>query len=467
MSLIQVKFDHSLVQSDIVIPLTHTTVSEGGEAYTDNQQEIQQTAIYGIQSPLIMVNNIVVDFSDVISFDLKCDHITPTISIIVRDRYKLTTMVDTPSIDNELRVQILPKFEDKYKKINLTFYITNMRIRENFISIDGIYKLSNFTSSNIKSFGEINTYKLFETIASETGLGFASNMEDNDGDKRWVYCANKSYKETLLGEIQRSGTDLQICDFWIDWWNNLVLADIYERYNATDKDEDMQIWISGQNKDITQGVEIEPQKSVASLTNNIAFKTSELFVSEYEIVNKPGGQMALGTDHLYSTYECPKTEYLDYLVQDGDAKKDIFTSYEYLGEVYGEYNYLLAGRKREAFLQKMKSNEQVDIVLTTPLLGIMRGNRVNLLWYINNDFVTRMHDNLKDGGAINDGSTNIPLENANSDDSVGGQFELDKSISGQYLVVSCNMTYSEGAWRYKIRLARPTSAKPKIVVDNE
>ena len=469
MSLIQVKFDNSLVQSDIIIPLTHSTQEEAGESYKENQQEIQQTAIYGIQSPLIMVNNIVVDFSDVISFELKCEKVLPSVSMIIRDRYKLISMIDTPSLDNELRVQILPKFEDKYKKINLTFFITSTKIRDNYITIEGAYKLSKFTSSNIKSFGEQTTYTLFETIATETGLGFASNIENNESDKRWVYCDNKSYKDTLMNEIQRSGVDLQICDFWVDWWNNLVLADIYERYNATDKDEDMQLWVSGQNHDVSQGVEIQPQQVVASLNNNPAFQQSELFVKEYTIANKPGSQMSLGTDHLYSTYECVKNEYMDYLVQDGDTKKDVFTSYEYLGEVYGEYNYLLAGRKREAFLQKIRSNEVIDVTIGTPLLGLMRGNRVNFMWYVNDDFVKDMHGNLREGEAIEDmADTNIPLSAADNDEgNLDGQYDLDKSISGQYLVVGCNMKFSDMEWKYTVKLARPTSAKPKIITENE
>lgn len=470
MSLIEVKFDHSLVQSEIVIPLTHTTKDEGGEAYTENKQEVQQTAIYGIQSPLIMVNNIVVDFTDVISFELNCTKVLPSVSMVVRDRYKLITMIDTPSLDNELRVQILPKFEDKYKKINLTFFITSTKCRNGFITIEGSYKLSKFTSSNIKSFGEISTYKLFETIATETGLGFASNIEDNESDKRWVYCDNKSYKDVLTNEIQRSGTDLQICDFWVDWWNNLVLADIYERYNAIDKDEDMQLWISGQNKDISQGVEIQPQQAVATLNNNPNFQHSELFVANYSITNNPGGQLKLGTDHLYSTYEHSKSEYLDYLVQDGDSQKDIFTSYEYLGEVYGEYNYLLAGRKRESFLQKIKSNEMVDITVRTPLLGLMRGNRVNFVWYTNDDFTKNMHKNLEEGEAIESNlDTNIPLSAGDNEDDNGmdGQFTIDKSISGQYLIIGCNMKYHDNTWEYNVKLARPTSAKPKTVIENE
>lgn len=469
MSLIQVKFDNTLQQSDIIIHLSNSSKAEAGENYIKNQQEVQQTLIYGIQSPLIMINKIVVDFTDVIDFELKCTDITPTVSIIARDRYKLSSTLDTPGIDNELRIQILPKFEDKYKKINLTFYITSIRFDNDIIFIKGEYKAPMFTSSNFKSFGELSTYGLFKTIATETGLGFASNMEENENDKRFIYCDNKPYLDLLKHEIQRSGIDMQICDYWIDWWNNLVLADIYERYNATDTDDDMQIWIADQNKEIMEGSEMSPVQIIASFTNHPAIKASELYVKNYHISNKPGSQMYQGTDRVYTTYEQPKSEHMDYLIQDGDVQQDIFTKYEYLGEVYGEYNYLVAGKKREAFLQKIQSNETVEIVLQTPLLGVMRGNRVNFLWYINNTSIQNYHTNLKEGGQmIENIETNIPLNTNNDEIKSYDEFILDTSISGQYLVMGCKMKYIDAKWEYTLILKRPTSMKPKILnIPNE
>lgn len=468
MSLIQVKFDHKLKQSDIVIPLVHSSQDEMGSNYEYNQSEKQQTLVYGIQTPLIMINKIVVNFSDVISFELSCANITPEVHMVVRDRYNLSTTIDTPGIDNELRIQILPKFENKYKKINLTFYITNMKNNNGILHITGEYKIPKFVSSNIKSFGQISTYKLFESIAQETDLGFATNVED-DSQKRYVYCPNKSYKELLRNEIAYSSSESQIYDFWIDWWNNLILADIYERYNATDKDEDMQIWIAGQNNEIDEGSEIIPIQTVATFHNHPGQQNTELSVLNYKICTSPGTQMYKGTDRVFSVYEFPKTEYLDYLIQDGDSKNDIFIKYEYLGEVYNEHNYLLSSKKYDTFKQKISSNETIEIILKTPLLGIMRGNRVNFLWYNNNSIMRDVHNSLKNNGVIQENpQTNIPLnEDSNIEDiEHSGEFVMDKSISGQYLVTKCVMKFKDNSWQYIVTLSRPISAKPKIIKDD-
>lgn len=471
MGKIQVKFDNTLKQSDIIVRLTNSSKDESGDNYKNNQQEIQQTSIYGIQAPLIMVNNIVVDFSDVIYFNLKSIDTLPTVQMTIRDRKRLLTTLDTPTIDNELRVQILPKFDDKYKKINLTFYITSMRCQNDIINISGEYKVIPFISDSIKSFGEINTYQLFETIAKETGLGLASNMDSNDKDKRFIYCDNKSYENLLSREIRRSGSDLQICDYWVDWWNNLTLVDIYERYNTIDSEKDMMLWVAGQNKEMTEGNKIMPLEVPAVLNNHPTNETSELYTPTYSISNNMGVQKYTGTDRVFSVYEDSKTEYLDYLIQDGSVEKDIFKKYEYLGEVYGEYNYLLAEKKRDSFLQKISSNETIKVTLKTPLLGLLRGNKVNFLWYINDDHTKNLFDTLKKNKLIQKTSTDIPiidaLPNEEESETNDGSFIKDESISGQYLIVGQEMKFENMEWSYILTLCRSNISKPKLIKEDE
>ena len=467
MALIKVKFDPTIEHSDIIIPLTNSSKDEMGDEYQNNQPMVQQTSVYGIQAPLIMVNKTVIDFSDVLSFTLKSTGVFPTVQMTVKDRNQILAMIDTPGIDNELRVEILPKFEDKYKKINLTFYITSSKIENGIANIKGEYKLRKFTDSVIKSFGELNTYKLLETIALDTGLGYTTNIEENDGDKRWIYCNNKSYKETLDHEITFSGVDEQILDYWVDWWNYLTLVDINDKYTNIDPEEDMQIWIAGSNQEVEEGVEVPPQQVVATLNNSPSDKLSELYITNMRPINKSGSQLHSGTDRMYSIYEDFKSEHIDYLIQDGDAKKDIFVKFEYLGEVYGGYNYILNSKKREAFFQKIKTNDSIEINVKTPLLGLLRGNKVNILWYVNDSKTENLRDELVDNNCIAENvETNIPLnETSREDKPSSGGFVLDKSISGQYLITSCEINFSDKEWEYKLILNRPTIDKPKLIDD--
>ena len=182
--------------------------------------------------------------------------------------------------------------------------------------------------------------------------------------------------------------------------------------------------------------------------------------------------MYAGTDKVYSIYETNKTEYLDHLIQDGSTKKDIFKKFEYVGECYSEYNYLLSERKRDSFLQKIDSNENIEVILRTPLLGLLRGNKVNFQWFINDDKYKNLKDTLTQKGSIKDISADSPEENdlydspqMGTDD---GKFELDKTISGQYMISGQEIIFSNKQWQYKLKLCRSALLKSQLInIENE
>lgn len=469
MGQILVEFNHQLKQSEIIIPLIHSSEDESGKNYKDNQPEIQQTQVHGILSPLIMINKTVIDFDSVIDFSLKSIGPLPSLSVIVFDRYNLISSLDTPGMDNEIRIQILPQFDGKYKKIDMTFFISNIKVMNgNTINLTGVYKSQSLNQTQFKSFGKINTYNLVTNIAKETQLGFATNVKSSQ-DERYVYCDNKTYIELMSREILRSGGDHIVYDWWIDFWNNINFVDIYERYNAIDDRKDMKIWVSGQSGEVTEGSKIIPIETEANINNHPATSNLELAVKHYSIKNKSNSSVNQGTDKLYSIYLNDKYEHMDYLIQDGDIKKDIFCRYEYLGEVYGDYDYLLAEKKCSSFLQKINS-ESVEVVLKQPTLGLMRGHKVNFVWYNNDSQLANKKTALSNKGLLNNVDTNIPLNETVTidrfDNDSAGSFEIDKSISGQYLITACNMRYSNAnGWEYILTINKPAISKTKLLKD--
>ena len=461
MALIEVKYDPTLEQSEIIAQLTLSSVEESGDDYERNPVELQQTAIYGIHCPIISVNNVMVAYEDIISFELDDTKHVPRVKAHIMDRKHLIQYLDTPGNDNEMRVQILPPFDDVYKKINLTFLISDFTFgRNNDIFISGTYKLSKFTSSQYKSFGEVSLYDLFDNIACDTGLGFATNVE-REVDKRFVYCPYTSYNSIIESEITHSGDKTTVYDWWIDSWNYLNLVNVYERYNAVDSDDDMKIWISTEVDNISEGVKITPEKTTATLTNMIGMNESQLYVKKYRIVNNPGINVIDGTDKIYSVYSMGSGVYEDTYVSDGDVKKDIFANYEYKGEVYGDYDYISGGMLRTPFLQKMK-NGLVEIDLKQPLLGLQRGHHINFANYYNNDNVSFLTDVLEENGLVNKEQTTTPSDlglGFNGPDT----FKLDNSISGQYMIVGNIYKFNNKTWTQTVILARPVERKPKIL----
>lgn len=468
MSVVMLEFDNKLEKSSIVMGLASSSKSEAGTDYNDvNLTDKAQTSIFGIQTPLIMINTTVIDFDAVHYFSLKSVGKLPELVLTVEDRYGIITNIDKPGNDNEVRVQVIPRFDNAYKKIDLTFFISSIQVTGSLVRLTCSYKLPELTSSQYKTYGEIDTYSLFKQIAIETKLGFASNTSVLN-DSRYTYCDNKSLLELMNDEIQYSNATEHIIDWWVDLWDNINLVDIQERYNSVDPDEDLQVWLAGQVNEVTADNEVQPYKETAVINNLPMFNNSELYVTSYSINNKPGANIAKGSDKVYGIYEDINNEYSDFLIQDGDIKKDVFARYEYIGENYGEYNYLLAKYLRDAFIQKINT-ETIIVSLQSPLLGLMRGHKLNFIRYVNNDMLENKMNALEEKGLLDRNiESNIPLSKYEVEQESGsGSYKIDKTVSGQYLILGVNIIYTNNKWEYSLTLAKPASTNVSIVNNKE
>lgn len=464
MGQIKLEFDNTLEKSNIVVSLLSSSKNEAGDNYKDSGLiDSAQTKVTGILSPLIMINNTVIDFDKVHYFELKSKGALPELTMLVEDKFEMITNIDKPGIDNEVRIQILPRFENAYKKIDLTFFISTINVNGSLVRLSCSYKSVPLTSSQFVALGKLDTYSLFKEIAMKTGLGFASNI-GKCNDERFIYANNKSWIELMNSEIKHSNSTDHILDYWIDFWDNINIADIQERYNAIDSYDDLGVWVVGNLKDITADVEVTPTELPAILHDYPGNSNSELFVKNYEIITNPGSSVSKGSDKVYGIFEENRGEYLDHLIQDGDIKKDIFTKYEYLGECYGDYNYILSKSIREGFLQKI-SSEKIVVTLQSPLLGLMRGHKVNFLHYVNDDKVEQKINILEKLGIFDRNiNSNIPLDEFEiTEDSGNGKFRLDRTVSAQYLIESVDIIYNNFKWDYKLTLVRPASGKPKTL----
>lgn len=465
MADIVVKFDPTLKQSDIVVRMSNNvSVDEVGEEnHPKNVTDLQQTAIYGVQCPIIAINDVVIQYEDIINFELNDTGVVPSCSATVIDRQNLISELNTPQSDNEMRVQILPPFEDVYKKIDLTFYISSFNMMgDNMISVNGTYKNPKLSASQFKSLGKISTYEMFETIAKETELGFASNIENGE-DKRYMYCNFISYNDLIERELPKADGECMY-GWWIDCWNYLNFVDVKDRYETIIPKDDLKLWITGLADGAVQGEVKDPIEVPAELTTLFGTEESQLHVFDYRHNSDPGTNMS-GTDTVYSIYSQENHEYKDVYLGNKDVEKDIFTNYQYLGEVYGEYDYMLPPVKREAYFRKMSLN-RLEVDLGFPLLGIQRGGKVNFSDYYVDGQRSDMKKDLIASGVYDDNAkTNVQFEEINP--GTNDLFELNKSVSGQYMVQGNIYSFSNRRWKQTCILVMPIEQQPKLLKKDE
>ncbi len=464
MGKIRIKLNNQLQQSPVILPLVSPGREEMINSITGHNGNIQQTLLYGVRVPLIKVNDVVVDALDILYMELDGTGMLPRLDITVRDSTGTIRGLNNPSTDdNEIRVQILPRMENAYKKIDLTFYATQTDTDGDILRFTGVYKVMDLYKNRIKCFGQVSTYEMLKQLACECKLGFATNVSSSN-DKRYIYAPNTSYISLMRQAIEYSGdsgNSIQskiLYDCWVDFWNNINFADIYERFNSVDTDEEMMIYVSRYDQPLAQNTidnEIYMQ-TPATLSNHPIFMDTELFIDSYSNVNN-SSLLSGGSSRVITIYDIEGGEARDYLLEDKHQTKTLNTVAQYIGENYEDFNYLFAKESRNYMYNQML-NETIEVDVHSPLLQLMRGGKVNLRWYDINTHLARVKQslNIKD----DDINTNIKTEHSPTNDTYpNARYRVDNQVTGQYYILGNIITFAEGEWNNHLKLTRPRDQK--------
>lgn len=447
--MIEVKQDHKLNFPPIKVPRYNEDNDEG-------EQIFNQTEIEGVLVPLLRFNNTVITFEQVDKMILTCNPI-PRIDITITDFLQIVRIFDQPGHDNILYLQILPPFDDAYKKIQLAFRIEYSQIKGNRFRMSGVYMVPGIFDTQMKPYGITTTYELFEQVANDLSLGFCSNVDETN-DERYIYNPNLRLPELLSSEVQFAGEKGHVFTWWIDFWNNINLVDIYKEYNEVLPDDQLQIWLSDNFKDSLNKAEPYPQ--IAAFTNSPAFAASPMFVPTY----KPILETNNTTDMNFETYSMENQEASSTIIQDGDFQHEVNkgVGYVYGGEIFGKFDYLSQRACRGMFLNKVNETK-IELVAHYPLLGLMKGGHVNFWWYDINNMVTDEVDNSNI-----ESNSPIPDDSVDELNTPDGRISINRTVSGQYYIDDIVYKYTgHRNWEVKYTLCRSAEYVQRLAPPSE
>lgn len=450
--MITVKFDHTLDLPNIVMPIYSESAENDPLASSHDTQIIEQSKLDGIMVPLVRINNQTIYYTQILHMELTCSRY-PHLELTIDDQLGLIKNLDTPGWDNILQLQILPPFEGGYKKINLLFYMTGVSIEGSIMDISADYHIPNLWDNKIRAYGKITTYDYMEMTAKEFGLGFASNV-DSTNDAKYIY---KDMKNTIshISEVvdyayADKDDDKSVFTWWIDYWNNLNFVNLYDEYMEEVPDDKMLIWVQDliphpAGDDHSQTV----SQMVATLNNSPASDRNAMSIDDYT----PIYESMSYTDRIVDTYRMDNMEFETTVIQNGDVMDNIQQKYTYLGEVFGDYNYLARRAAKSMMISKIDA-QKILVSISVPTLGRIMGDKINLYWYDINNYITAPIQETKNEEI----ETNISVPPSVYGDA--NSWVINKMVSGQYYIENMSFTYdSEFTWTQTFKLSRDGSKK--------
>lgn len=459
MEQILLKFENKLPKKYITIPLQDQGEYSGTKG---GNTDISPSKYIGITEPLISINNSVIPSGALRSFNLSIKNHIPKVKFTFDDWNRRFTIADRSNVDNIVLVQILPKFEDKYSKINLRFYIEKFKLddRTNEITISAIYNIEKIYDTDVKSYGNITSYSLFETLSKNLKLGFASNIPNQIDDTRWIYQDSINNFDCMNREIKISGNSNVIIDYWIDWWNNINYVDIKDRWKNIATDDELKIFIGEFLTDANANHEVKYRESKAIIHNNPNFPNDPLFMSVCTFKNNFGTQIRDGNNKTLYLYDYINNTYNDINLQDKDVKTNVFSKQIYIGENMLDTDYLSQKYYRESNIQKMLNNT-VIVELTEPQFGLMKGSKCELMYFEHNEIQQAM---IQEGQSEMNNEINQDVNNKIEPYTMIPNLD----ISGQYYIYDCSLRWEENIWTQQLILTKPNTNESytKIMLNN-
>lgn len=439
------------------------------------------TKTFGIDAPVIVLNNYVFERADLKTFNLSSSGIIPTVDINLVDTKNIFTVDSFPRDGDFFTIFINSKNQKTFKSIHLDFEITNISAEP---SRPGDYKRV-FISGRLKVpkvYAEACQYLENNTslehviqVAKELGLGVASNIDQtNDTQTRIQPFINYiDFIKQIVNSSYISDDSFQT--HFIDHYYYLNFINVNSIFNAKNpKIEEFQESFASMN--VSLGEEgfaddnIDSTPSKLFLTNKVDFKPTNQYIGKYELINQSN---LITETHghfrditIYDDNGDPKldeysisaplktdsknlTDIQSSLINNQNSEYTKITKHKYMGrQNVGEdglgnihQNYLYAqihNARNNDELQKLK----LVVTLESFNPSLQRYQKVPVLIYnIESESISaslRLEEEKKKKG-FKDSSIDLKRSvNEEQPDQV-----LDQFLSGYYLIESIDLIYKE------------------------
>lgn len=453
---ITVKRTHKLVFPKIAVPLQSPSKDElndttSEEDYKSVRSETSQTAIDGIQTPIIAIDGKYIASASIIKFELIVDECAPHLELTINDKDHLFANTNTPAEIDKIQVKLIPPEDGKFANIDLIFKAYDVAVKPNGTTVmSGKYYVEGLYDEITEAFGKISTYNLADKLSNRLGLGFATNII-TDTTERFQYIASNSIFDTL----KKSASDTVSYSFWIDFWNNVNIVDTSSIYYSDSKPH--QIWVSplGNFADIAQKKMIEEDCIV---TNKISAANSQLYIPAYSAGSSP----IVNYSKVITSWNGNSKESEQIQLCGTAGNYNEIVKKDYLGEVPDEFNELQNSQKNKYLRDKIDS-QVLRFKLSGVCFGIFKGSRIQFDWY-------EQDTNLK-STATADTTASLSYD----DDSEIGEKEisdntevkqvLNKLISGFYMVTNQKITFKNGYLQTDYEISQNTRETKQINID--
>lgn len=248
--------------------------------------------VYGGYYPYVNINGYEFFESDIQSFEIDATGKLPKFMAILVDNKNFFSVSSLPTDGDIASVRIMSRQKETYRDIRIDFDLDRVKVSKSndvyVINVSGEIKIPGLYRDECKGYSKQSSIEHLETIATELGLGFATNLESTD-DSMVHFLANEN-RFSLIDRIVRHSyiKETSFQDWAIDPYYNLNFIDIESVLNSQRELEDgffnlkfNPIFIeSGEGNDNLNQIQ-----GKLFLSNSKELSGTNLYIAEHRVIN--------------------------------------------------------------------------------------------------------------------------------------------------------------------------------------
>ena len=186
-----------------------------------------------------------------------------------------------PLDDTKITIFLNPR-STLLNEVHISFKISKFSISQGVYNLTGTIDVSSLYVKEFKSYPSMTSFKAFQQIAKDIGLGFSSNINDTNDQMTWINTGDvlHDFMDSIVENSYMS--DKTYLMYYIDLYYNLTYVDLEKEFNRDIKKE-----LGVDNLGLESIANIQDQERVSQfwLTNDAVKETTNSYFKTYKIIN--------------------------------------------------------------------------------------------------------------------------------------------------------------------------------------
>jgi hypothetical protein len=231
--------------------------------------------------PMVWYNTTQIESNDVISLELSYIDNLPTLTLKFKDTLGFMKDSGIPLDDSRISLFLNPRTKF-LKPIHMDFKIVDFSDDNDIYDITGVIDIKDLYLRKFQSYPQKTSYKLYEQIAKDLGLGYNTNIDNTDDKMNWINTGNKLY-EFINGVTKHTyKSDETYLIQYIDFYYNLNYVDVEKEMKR-----DITKELGMGNIGIEEVVKTMDKDVLARnfLTNEFSNKQTNFYFEKFTVLN--------------------------------------------------------------------------------------------------------------------------------------------------------------------------------------